>query len=68
MIWWVRNTERFVWLWITLILAFAVSVCVSISASAYLVGIPIGKVSSTVGLKSCTITTEINKSVIKKKK
>ena len=44
--------------------------CVSISPFAFLVGIPIGIMSSAIGLKICTITTGIKKfkAIIKKKK
>ena len=44
--------------------------CVSISAFASLVGIPIGIISSAIGLKICAITTRIKKyrSINKKKK
>ena len=44
--------------------------CISMSAFASLIGIPIGIVSSAIGLKTCAITTRIKKckSIIKKKK
>ena len=44
--------------------------CVSIYAFSSLVGIPIGIISSTVGLKMCSLTARMKKckSVIKKKK
>ena len=47
-----------------------VTECVSISAFASLVGVPIGIISSAIGLKICAITTGIEnyKSVNKKKK
>ena len=47
-----------------------VSGCVSVSTFASLVGIPIYVTSSALGLKTCSVTTGINKykSVIKKKK
>ena len=47
-----------------------VTECVSISAFASLVGVPIGIISSAIGLKICAITTGIKnyKSVNKKKK
>ena len=53
-----------------LILASAVTGCVSISAFALLVFIPIGIMSSTVGIKICAIAARIKKykSIIKKKK
>ena len=52
-----------------LILASAVTGCVSISAFASLVAIPVGIMSSAVGIKFCAITAGIKnyKSVIKKK-
>ena len=50
-------------------LASATTACVSISAFLYLVRIPIGIRSSTIGLKICAMTaaTEKFKSIIKKK-
>ena len=53
-----------------LILASAVTGCISISAFALLVFIPIGIMSSTVGIKICAIAARIKKykSIIKKKK
>ena len=52
-----------------LLLASAVTVCVSISAFASLVGIPIGIMSSAVGIKIIAITAGIRnyKSIIKEK-
>ena len=51
-----------------LFLVSAVSDCVSIPAFALLVGVPVGIVSSAVGLKICDITAGIKKykSIIKK--
>ena len=46
-----------------LILASAVTGCVSIFAFASLVGIPIGIISSAVGLKIYTITTVIKSKI-----
>ena len=53
-----------------LILASVVTGCVSITTFVSLIDIPKGIVSSTVGLKSCTITAGIEKYnlIIKKKK
>ena len=53
-----------------LILASTVIGCVSISAFASLVSIPVGIMSSAVGIKVCAITAGIKKykSVIKKKR
>ena len=51
-----------------LLLASEITRCVSISGFACLVYIPTGIMSSTVGLKMCTIAADIKKSVIKKKK
>ena len=53
-----------------LILAAIVTGCISISAFASLVGIPIGIMSSAIGLKICAITAGLKtyKPVIKKKK
>ena len=53
-----------------IILASAVTGCISISAFAFLLGIPIGITSSTIGLKICAIAAGIKrfKSIIKKKK
>ena len=53
-----------------LILDFKIIECISISAFASLVGIPIGIMSSAIGLKICAITAGIKKfkSIIKKKK
>ena len=57
-----------------LILASTITVCVPISAFASLAGIPIGNMSSSMGLKMCVITARIkkyksiHKSIIKKKK
>ena len=42
--------------------------CVSISAFAPLVGIPIGITSSASGLKTCAVTAEINKIIMRKRK
>ena len=44
-----------------LILASTITVCVSISAFASVVGIPIGNMSSSMGLKMCVITARIKK-------
>ena len=44
-----------------LILAYAVTACTSISVFAALVDIPIGIISSTVGLKICAKTVAIEK-------
>ena len=53
-----------------LILALTITGCVSISAFASLIGILIGITSSTIELKSCTITVGVKKykSIIKKEK
>ena len=53
-----------------LILGSTITGCVSISAFASLIGIPIGIMSSAIGLKICAITARIKKynSVIKKNK
>ena len=53
-----------------LLLAYAVTGCVSISAFASLTGIPIGIMSSAVGIKFFEITAGIRKykSIIKDKK
>ena len=53
-----------------LILICTVTGCVSISASASLVGIPIGIMSSAIGLKICVITAGIikYKSIVTKKR
>ena len=53
-----------------LVLVSIVSSCVSVSIFDSLVGIPLGIVSSAVGLKICVITAgiEIYVSIIKKKK
>ena len=45
----------------SLILIFAITGCVSISAFASLVGISIGIMSSTIGVKICVITAGIKK-------
>ena len=52
------------------ILASTISGCISISTFASLIDIPIGIMSSAVGLKICTITAGIKKynSIIRKKK
>ena len=52
-----------------LILGYTITGCVSISSFASLVGIPIGIISSAIGLKYCAITAGIKKykSIIKKK-
>ena len=44
-----------------LILVSAVTGCVAVSVFAFSVGIPIGIINSTVGLKTCSITAEIRK-------
>ena len=53
-----------------LILASMITGCISISASASFIVIPIGIMSSAIGLKICAITAGIKKykSIIKKKK
>ena len=53
-----------------LILASTITGCISISAFIFLIGIPIGITSSSIGLKICVITEVIkkHKSIIKKKK
>ena len=53
-----------------LILTSTITGCISISAFAFLIGIPIGIMSSVIGLKIFEITVEIKKykSSIKKKK
>ena len=53
-----------------LILASTITGCISVSAFASLIGIPVGIISSTIGLKICTIAAGIKKlkSIIKKKK
>ena len=53
-----------------LILPLTITGCVSISAFASLIGILIGITSSTIELKSCTITVGVKKykSIIKKEK
>ena len=53
-----------------LILASTITGCISISAFASLIGIPVGIISSTIGLKTCTIAAGIKKlkSIITKKK
>ena len=53
-----------------LILTSTITGCISISAFAFLIGIPIGIMSSVIGLKFFEITLEIKKykSSIKKKK
>ena len=53
-----------------LILASTITGCISISAFASLLGIPIGNMSSAIGLKICEIAAGIKKyeSIIKKKK
>ena len=45
----------------SLIIIFTITGCVSISAFASLVGISIRVTSSTTGVKTCLITTEIKK-------
>ena len=51
-------------------LASTITGCISISAFAFLLGIPIGITSSTIGLKTCAIAAGFKrfKSIIKKKK
>ena len=53
-----------------LILAFAITGCISIFTFASLLGIPIGIMTSAIGLKICAINAGIKKykSIIKKKK
>ena len=53
-----------------LILVSAVAGCISISVFASLIGVPIGIMSSAIGLKVCAITAGIKKykAIIKKKK
>ena len=53
-----------------LILGSTITGCISISAFASLVGIPIGLISSAVGLKIFSMTAGIKKykSIVKKKK
>ena len=53
-----------------LILVSTITECISISAFAYLLGIPIGIMSSTTGLKNCVIAAGMKKykSIIKKPK
>ena len=53
-----------------LILDFAVTGCISVSAFASLLGIPIGIMSSAIGLNICALTKRIKtcKSIIKKNK
>ena len=65
MIWWVKNTKN-----LLLVLVSTVSSCVSVSIFDSLVGIPLGIVSSALGLKNCVITAgiKIYVSIIKKKK
>ena len=52
-----------------LILVSTITGGISISAFASLLGIPVGNMSSAIGLKSCAITARIkkNKTIIKKK-
>ena len=52
-----------------LILVSAVAGCISISVFASLIGVPIGIMSSAIGLKVCAITAGIKKykSIIKEK-
>ena len=54
----------------SLIVTSTITGCVPISAFAFLVNIPIGIASSTIGLKICVITAGIKKykSIIKKKR
>ena len=61
--------ESFELYW-ALILISTISRCVSISAFASLVGIPIGIMSSAIGLKICVINVQIKKykSIINKRK
>ena len=73
MIWYVKSTKRLVFLnYIKhfLILGSTITRCISISAFASFNDIPIGIMSSTLGLKICAITAGIKKyqSIIKKKK
>ena len=53
-----------------LILASTITGCIPISAFASLLGIPIGRTTSAIGLKICAITAALKnyKSIIKKKK
>ena len=53
-----------------LILAYTITGCISIPAFAFLLGIPIGIISSAIGFKICAITAGIKKykSIIKKKR
>ena len=53
-----------------LILVSTITGCISISRFCFLIGIPVGITSSTIGLKTCLITTGVKKykSTIKKKK
>ena len=52
------------------ILVSTITGCISISDFAPLIGVPIGIVSSAIGLKICAITAGVKryKSIIKKKK
>ena len=50
------------------VLASIITGCISISAFASLLGIAIGITSFAIGLKFCTITAGIKKSIIIKKK
>ena len=52
------------------VLASTVTGCVSISTFTSLVAIPVGIISSTIGIKGCAITSGIKKykSIIKKNK
>ena len=70
-----RSIEKFIEFWIILNTYFlqlisTVLGCVSISGFAFLVNIPIGNLSSAIGLKFYVITAGIKKykSIIKKKK
>ena len=73
MIWYVKSTKRLVFLnYIKhfLILGSTITRCISISAFASFNDIPIGIMSSAIGLKICAITAGIKKykSIIKKKR
>ena len=62
-----ESIKRYVSIWIInyveqlLILASAVTECVSVFAFASLVAIPVGIISSALGIKICTITAGIKK-------
>ena len=61
--WGVRSIKKFVEFWIIMksyfFLVSTVTGCVSISDFSSLVGIPVGIVSSALGLKICVITAGI---------